>query len=123
MKIEDFENNPPAKPTQVYEKESFQLKIASTDPDGDRIRYGISWYNNGIVDEWTDYFDSGEEGTINCFGKDKPASVIAEDEHGGQSEWVMAKAKPFNPIWQLLERLIESFPIFEYLFITLLSNY
>jgi hypothetical protein len=113
-KIEDFENNMPSKPSHVYDKNSFQLKVASIDPDGDRIRYGISWYNNGVVDEWTDYFDSGEEGSINCFGKDKPAYVIAEDEHGGQSEWVMAKVKSFNPILQLLERLIDYFPLLEY---------
>ncbi len=116
-KIEDFENNMPSKPSHVYDKNSFQLKVTSIDPDGDRIRYGISWHNNGVVDEWTGYFDSGEEGSINCFGKGKPAYVIAEDEHGGQSEWVMAKAKvkPFNPLLQWLERLINQFPILEYL--------
>jgi len=121
MKLEDFENNIPAKPTYVYDKNSFQLKIASTDPDGDRIRYGISWYNNKVVDEWTGYYDSGEEGTINCFGKDKPAYVIAEDEHGGQSEWVMAKAKfPVNklnnPIIRILHKFISLFSsLFDFL--------
>ena len=115
-KIEDFENNIPAKPTQAYDKNSFQLKVASIDPDGDRIRYGISWYNNSVVDEWTGYYNSGEEGSIDCLGKDKPAYVIAEDEHGGQSDWVMAKAKPYNPILQLLEQLIDKFPILECFF-------
>ena len=117
LKIEDFENNLPSKPSHRYDETWQHLKVASIDPDSDRIRYGISWYNNGVVDEWTDYFDSGEEGSINCFGKDKPAYVIAEDEHGGQSEWVMAKSKvkPFNPLFQLLERLLNEFSILEYL--------
>jgi len=117
MKVEDFENNLPGKPTQKYDENWQQLKVASIDPDGDRIRYGISWYNNKVVDEWTGYYNSGEEDAINCFGKDKPAYVIAEDEYGGQSEWVMAKSKvkSFNPFLQLLERLTERFPIFEYI--------
>ena len=118
MKVEDFENNLPTKPTQKYDNIWQQLKVVSIDPDGDRIRYGISWYNNKVVDEWTDYYDSGEEGTINCFGKEKPASVIAEDDHGGQSEWVMAKSKvkPFNPLFQLLQKFIDHFPILKYIF-------
>ena len=116
FKFEDFENNPPSKPTCVYDKNSYQLKITSSDLDGDRIRFGISWYNNGVVDEWTGYYDSGEEGTINCFGKDKPAYMIAEDEYGGQSEWVMAKAKPINPLIGLFNWLWYRFPILEELF-------
>ncbi len=39
FKFEDFENNMPSKPSYVYDKNSFQLKVASIDPDGDRIRY------------------------------------------------------------------------------------
>jgi len=113
-KIEDFENNPPGKPTYQYDENWQQLKVVAMDPDGDRIRYGISWYNNKVVDEWTGYYDSGEEDAINCFGKDKPAYVIAEDEHGGQSEWVMAK--PINPFIRLFNWLLNRFPILEELF-------
>ena len=114
LKIEDFGNNLPGKPTYQYDENWQQLKVASIDPDGDRIRYGISWYNNKVVDEWTGYYDSGEEDAINCFGKDKPAYVIAEDEHGGQSEWVMAK--PINPFIRLFNWLLNRFPILEELF-------
>ena len=117
FKFEDFENNMPSKPTHVYNENSFQLKVASTDPDGDRIRYGISWYNNSVVDKWTDYYDSGEEGSINCFGKDKPAYVIAEDEHGGQSEWAIEKAKKpvislLPSFYQTLNKILSQFLLF-----------
>ena len=138
FKIDTFENNRPAKPTHVYNENTFQLAVSSTDPDGDKIRYGVSWDNNGVVDMWTDYYNSGEEGSINCFGKDKPAYVIAEDEHGGQSEWVMAKAKdvfdvesdwatlevsiPKNhaistPLFSILENHPHMFPILRHLMI------
>jgi hypothetical protein len=55
----------------------------------DRIRYGISWINE-IVDEYTNYYESGEKARINCIGHKKPFYVIAEDEHGVQSHWVKA---------------------------------
>lgn len=32
----------------------------TTDPDGDQVQYGWDWNGNGTVDEWTDFYDSGE---------------------------------------------------------------
>jgi hypothetical protein len=38
MKVEDFENNPPGKPSHQYDKNLQQPKVVSVDQDGDRIR-------------------------------------------------------------------------------------
>ena len=37
LKFEDFENNPPTMPTQYYDKNTLNLKLSSTDPDGGRL--------------------------------------------------------------------------------------
>jgi len=116
-KIDTFENNRPAPPTYVYDKDRFQLVVSSTDQDNDRIRYGISW-DNEVVDDYTNYYESGEKARINCIGHKKPVYVIAEDEHGGQSHWVKAKGSIskdtlLNLLQELLYRLGERFPILE----------
>ena len=107
-------NQAPTKPTCRYEEENDELVVSSTDIEDDNISYGISFENNGNIDTWTNYYNSGEEVRIDCEGRTWKVGVIAEDEFGAQSEWVSAKTKSkihTNPIYQFLERLIYSFPI------------
>ncbi len=112
--IENFENEPPARPSSVYNSSRFVLTVFSTDPDGDRIRYGVSWGDGTEVDKWTEYYESGEQANFDCFLRKKPISVIAEDEYGARSEWVGTKAKiPDMPLLRFLYQLFSLFFITE----------
>jgi len=111
------ENHPPNKPSTSYDRKSNNLIISAKDSDGDFIRYGISWDNDGTADQWTDLVSSGTEQSIDCKDKKGTVGVIVEDEHGGQSSWVSIKSKEKSVEYQifnfLLDRLFYRFPIFE----------
>ncbi len=57
----------------------------SIDFDGDKIRYGWDWNGDNIVDEWTDFYESGNKVKIS-HSWDRPGiykiKVMAEDEEG-----------------------------------------
>ena len=73
------------------------------DPEGNDIKYGWDWNGDEIVDEWTeDFYSAGEEiKTFHIWEQEGTfqVSVLAEDEHGAQSEWsdplsvIMPKSK------------------------------
>ncbi|MCD6361981.1 MAG: PKD domain-containing protein [Armatimonadetes bacterium] len=88
-------NHPPSRPILLgpssgYTGISYTFTVSSTDPDGDKIRYGFDWNNDGVVDEWSNYYESGVISTAS-HSWSSPGSyqikVIAEDEHGLQSDW------------------------------------
>jgi len=110
-------NSPPANPTCVYDKTTDELILLSVDPNNDQVRYGISWGNNQNVDLWTDYFNSNLEVRIDRDNHKGTVGVIAEDEYGDQSEWVSVtpKSKTINNFNPWLIRLIQQFPILEFL--------
>ena len=106
-------NDPPNDPTCSYDKATDSLKVESTDPDGDKVRYGVDWDGDGEVDEWTDYVDSGEEVEIDCDGHTGTARVVAEDEYGARSEATLVKSKNKainTPFINFLENLLENHP-------------
>ncbi len=79
-----------------YDRE-YEYTTKATDPDGDRIKYGWDWNGDGIVDQWTDFYPSGQE----CKVKHKweipkikggpcpfyGVKVKAVDENGAESIW------------------------------------
>ncbi|MEA2054493.1 MAG: Ig-like domain-containing protein [Candidatus Thermoplasmatota archaeon] len=74
---------------------SYPFYAVSTDPDNDTIRYGFDWNDNGTVDEWTGFYFSGHSAHANYSWNETgnhSIKVIAEDEHGVQSEW----SEPFS---------------------------
>jgi len=116
--VEQYEpNNTPNKPTCRYDKDNNELVVSTTDVDGDQIRFGVSWDNDGNVDDgdWTEFHDSGEEVRIDCGDHKGTAGVIAEDENGAQSSWdsvdVNSKAKSYPIFAKLLELFPNAFPI------------
>ncbi len=86
-------NQPPNKPTCSYDRSSDELVVTATDPDENQVKYGIDWDKDENVDQWTALVDSGTEQRIDCGGKKGTVGVIAEDEHGAQSEIVSVTAK------------------------------
>ncbi|PNX46098.1 MAG: hypothetical protein BV456_12720 [Thermoplasmata archaeon M8B2D] len=111
------ENQPPTKPSISYNKANDELVVSSTDPDNDQIRYGVSWDNDYVVDQWTNFVDSGTEQRIDCNNRKGTVGVIAEDELGAQSDWVSVtsknKATEYLILRCSLEKLIYRFPFFE----------
>ena len=90
-----YNNFPPAVPSiNGTESEivniSYTFHAISTDPNNDSIRYGFDWDGDGIVDEWTALFPSGEMASMvhswNYAGS-YDIRAIAEDEHGMKGEW------------------------------------
>jgi hypothetical protein len=113
IKVSAFENQRPNKPTCKYDSASDELVVSATDPDGDQIRYSVDWENDGIIDQWTEFFDSGVEVRIDCEERTGTAGVMAEDEHGGQSDGISVKSisKPYinTPFLQFLENLLQNY--------------
>lgn len=78
----------PAGPNSGVKGTSYTFSTNTTDPDGDKVKYGWDWNDDEVVDEWT---------ALNASGVTVSAShifintgifnikVIAEDEHGAQS--------------------------------------
>ena len=93
LQVFGFSNQPPTIISLWYEGYSNHIGVTAVDPDNDTIRYGISWNNSGIIDEWTEYHWSGDEVEIECWGHNNPAGVIAEDINGARSQWNSIKEK------------------------------
>jgi outer membrane protein assembly factor BamB len=110
-------NFPPNNPLVSYDRRSDEIIILATDPDGDQVRFGISWNNNYTIDYWTKFVNSDSEFRIKCNVNNGTIGVIAEDEHGAQSDWVSVKSKEKSIEYQILNRLlyrfIYCFPFFE----------
>ena len=88
LEIEYEFNNPPNKPLATYRQDTDEIVINTEDPNGNQIRYGVSWNNDKNVNQWTGFVDSGTEQKIDCNGRTGTVGVVAEDEFGAQSDWV-----------------------------------
>jgi hypothetical protein len=109
-------NLPPYYPNTDYDEVHHLLVLLATDPEGDKIRYGISWDCDQTVDEWTDFYDSGRDIRVECDLRRGKVGVIAEDEHGAQSCWVsqVSKSKTYIDMISLfLQKFLQRFPKFE----------
>ena len=92
-------NSPPARPTlsgpsSGYTGSSLSFSASSTDPDGDKIKYGFDWNNDDVVDEWTSLYNSGATASKSHSWSSAGSysiKVVAEDEYGMQSEWSNVK--------------------------------
>jgi len=86
--------NPSISAGSCVVSELYAINITAIDPDGDNVRYGIDWNNDGAVDQYapTDgYVSSGSTQTVgNVFSTEgvKTLRVQAEDEGGAASEFV-----------------------------------
>ncbi|MCD6331309.1 MAG: PKD domain-containing protein [Thermoplasmata archaeon] len=88
-------NSPPSKPTisgvaNGYTGISYSFSAKSYDEDGDKIRYGFDWNNDGNVDEWSGLEESGKTVTKSHSWNIEGVyyiRVIAEDEYGASSDW------------------------------------
>ena len=113
-------SNQPAGPSSGYTGIEYTFSTRSTEPNGDLIKYGWDWDNDGVVEDWTDLYPSGQTiQTTNSWdsvGKYN-IKVKAKDQFGTESEWSdslelkMPKNKAID-IALLLQKLIQRFLFF-----------
>jgi hypothetical protein len=113
----------PSGPSTGRVGELYSYSTSSTDIDGDQIRYGFDWYGDGAINYYTPYVNSGDSISANYTWLENgtyQVRVKAIDEHSRYSDWSdplivsMPRGKPIdNSPWLL--RLIQRFPIFEFL--------
>lgn len=88
-------------PTSGNVNTIYQYATQATDPDGDTIRYGLDWNNDGSVDQWTpSYVNSGTSystgyqwispGTYNI-------KALTQDASGALSGWSSVLTVIINP--------------------------
>jgi len=80
----------PSGPTSVTEGVQYNYTISTTDPDGDNVKYGLDFDNDGVVDpgHWTGFYPSGAPITVKItfYGAStRYMRTIAEDVYGAQS--------------------------------------
>jgi len=104
---------PPTKPEQPTgvtngrTGRNYKYSTVTTDPEGDKIQYGWDWDGDKLVDDWTQFFDSGIEITTYHTWETEGSyeiSVRAIDEFGTLSEW----SDPLH-VTMPKQRLIKSF--------------
>ncbi len=54
----------PSGPSAGYVGIDYIFSTSSTEPNGDNVKYGWDWDNDDVVDEWTDFYGSGQTATI-----------------------------------------------------------
>ena len=103
--------------------EECEYIFVTTDIDGDDVSYYVEW-GDGLVEEWTEYYESGGEFTVSHTWDDKGTYTIqvkAKDVHDVESDWAtlkvnMPKNKAINPFpLRFLERHPDIFPILQHL--------
>ncbi len=101
-------NSPPAKPSINGPSSGntgslLTFRASSTDPDGDKIKYGFDWNGDGIVDVWSSLFNSGQTADISHSWSNEGTFHVrakAQDEHGAESGWSDEKTvviQPYSP--------------------------
>jgi hypothetical protein len=121
----NVENHPPDKPTITGDSSGkpgteYKYTFVSTDPEEDQISYYIDWGDNTST-VWTGTLPSGEYYNFSHTWSEKGDYTIkakAKDTYGAESNWAtleisMPKTYIYNPIMQLLLKMLERFPFFE----------
>jgi hypothetical protein len=105
-------NNPPNIPTVTpngtnnYNTNTVQsFTLLATDPDGDTLRYGVDWDNNGSINQWVPsigYVTSGVGQMLNHTWTTNGAhtfKVLAQDSKGSNSGWRVQSVNIIAPVY------------------------
>jgi len=129
----DYKPDRPDGPNMGTSNTLYEYTTKAEHPRGNDIQYGWDWDGDEKVDEWTDFYPSGE--TVNTsheWESDgiKYVRVIARESNQLTSKWSeplsvnIPKAKNVNKLFFsiLLEKIIERSGILKYLIEKILSN-
>ena len=119
-------------PTSGKINTEYTYTVAATDPDGDDVSFFIDW-GDGTDSGWTDFVPSGIELNVSYTWDDEDTYMLkvkAKDVHDVGSDWqTLEVSMPKNKrvisslFLQLLEKLIERFPIIkQMLHLPILAN-
>jgi len=127
-------NNPPNRPSRPFgttsgkPNKSYTYQTLATDPDGDKIYYKWDW-GRDVTSDWLGPYESGEFHYATHSWTSKGSYEIrvkVKDEYGAESPWSdpLPIRMPKNSyifidslLLQLLERIMERFPILEEIFL------
>jgi len=93
---EEIPNEAPSVPELIYYSkevsigQSCYFVVKSEDQNADKIQYGFDWNEDDEVDEWTDYYLSGEQLNITHIWNEQGnynVKIKARDIHQEESEW------------------------------------
>ena len=76
--------------TTGFIEEEYTFTVSTIDPDGDTIKYGWDWDDDDVVDEWTNFYPSGELVTTTHGWTEiglYDIRVKAKDLYGAESGW------------------------------------
>ncbi|MFE3845954.1 PKD domain-containing protein [Thermoplasmatota archaeon] len=113
----------PEGPTDGLSDIIYNYSTKTIDPDGDQVYYKWDW-GDQIISDWEGPYNSGEIINSSHLWSSRGyynIRVKARDDSWHESEWSnplrvsMPKTKSFNDINPFLLRLIQRFPILEYL--------
>ena len=109
-KISSFVNQRPNKPStptgpsRGKPNQEYNFSTSASDPDGDQLFYRWDW-GDGTYSEWLDTPEASYTWDTRGFFE---VRVIAEDEHGGESDW--SDSIPFStPKIRLISQLLLQF--------------
>jgi hypothetical protein len=118
-------NTPPNKPLingEINGKRGieYEYKLVSNDPEGDTLIYCINW-GDDTEEVWIGPYPSGVQTSVKHTWSEKGEYTIkakTRDVFGAESDWAtykvsMPKTHLYNPIMQLLLRILERFPLLE----------
>jgi len=127
-KVITAENFPPDKPiingpTRGKTGEEYTYKISTSDPNGDDVYYWILWYTGCPGVTWDGPYDSEEVIITNYTYQNDGLYILkvkSKDIYGEESDWAtlevrMPKNKLSNRNNPWILRLIQRFPILEFL--------
>ncbi len=107
----------------------YEYTFETTDPDCDDVYYYIDW-GDETFEEWIGPYDSGEQVIVNHGWSEEGAYTIkakAKDVYDAESEWGTLEIEipiSYNlPFFRFFKRVIEHFPILEWLISFTTFNY
>jgi glutamine amidotransferase-like uncharacterized protein len=101
-------------------KQTTNYSVTTTDPNGDNVSYFIEWGDNSTTG-WTTTLPSGEYYNSSHTWSEEGDYIIkakAKDIYGAESNWgtltvSMPKSYIYDPIIELIMKLLKRFPFFE----------
>jgi len=116
-------------PTSGKAGSVYKYTFETTDPDYDNVYYYIDW-GDETFEEWIGPYESGEQAIVNHEWSEQGTYTIkakAKDVYDAESEWGALEIEmPIShnlPFFQFIKRIIEHFPILEWLVSITIFNY